>query len=91
MAAGCAILTTAQGGISETVDQSEGVVLEPLEGDALEAEIKRVLLSWSEDRDQIARAGRAAKTRYERAYSPERFIRLWLSASRESDYGVVAK
>ncbi len=80
MAAGCAILTTARGGIGETVDQSQVAMFEPLEGDALEAEIKRVLLRWSEDRDEVARAGQAAKTRYERAHTPERFIRLWLAA-----------
>jgi glycosyltransferase involved in cell wall biosynthesis len=80
MAAGCAILTTAQGGIGETVGDKEGVVLDPLRGQALEAEIERALRRWSEDRDEVIRLGRAARERYERDFSPERFIEGWLSA-----------
>jgi glycosyltransferase involved in cell wall biosynthesis len=78
MACGCAILTTAQGGISETVDQSEGAVLERVDHSSLEAEIRRVLTDWSEDREALARAGNAARARFERTHSPEPFIQRWL-------------
>ena len=81
MAAGCAILTTAQGGIPETVQPPHGAVLERLEGDALEAEIKRILAHWSQNRDEVARAGREARTFAERSFGPDRFIRRWLAAS----------
>ncbi len=82
MGAGCAILTTAQGGIGETVGEAEGAVLEPLRDGALESEIKRVLLRWSDNRDEVVLLGRAARQRYERDFSPALFIRGWLSLCR---------
>jgi glycosyltransferase involved in cell wall biosynthesis len=81
MAAGCAILTTAQGGIVDTVGDAEGAVLGPLAGEPLEAEIRRALIRWSEDPAEVARAGQAARIRFERFHSPDRFIRRWLHAA----------
>ena len=81
MAAGCAILTTAQGGIVDTVGDAEGAVLGSLKGEPLEAEIRRALLRWSENPAEVARAGREARIRFERFHSPDRFIRQWLHAT----------
>jgi glycosyltransferase involved in cell wall biosynthesis len=84
MAAGCAILTTARGGIPETVDDSHGAVLDPLPEDALAPVLEQVLRRWSDDPVGVVRAGQAARARYEQAFAPDRFIEQWLARISDS-------
>jgi glycosyltransferase involved in cell wall biosynthesis len=80
MAAGCAIVATRREGIVDTLSDEEAVLIEPEEGEALQANLERVLTALIEDYPEVERKGRAASKRFDEALTPPQFFRRWVSA-----------
>lgn len=80
MARGRCVLTTAQGGIIDTVDDGSGIVLPPLNGQALEQRLEEALLDLLRQPALVRAMGEAAHARFKQCHSPESFLNAWLVA-----------
>lgn len=80
MARGRCVLTTAQGGIADTVGDESGLVLPPASGPSLERLLEGTLSELIRQPDRVRVMGDAARARFNQHYSPQSFLSRWLAA-----------
>ena len=80
MAAGCAVIATRWPGIADSVNEDNGILVPPAAGKELERALGDALAELAADPDQVEELGRAARIRFERELSPDRFFERWREA-----------